>query len=202
MDKDMGVTASPSGSRPTDRAASSGVSPVPASIPNAAEKRILHAIERALSTLNDPTMNWQEYYRRLKRMPEQVLSHIRDAQVLFRLPEQANWPLLIEAFSKRPYTLTVRTQMTIGGQTFGYDQQQDDRMLYSMDRSMDRNLAMHMSRRCIRSVLEAVAEPFFEEAAKQYAQAIEARRAETATEIDGSVHESAVPKECAQKEQP
>lgn len=193
----MGAPPSGSGSRPSDRDAD-GVSPVPASIPNAAERRIRHAVERALETLNVPTMNWQEYYRRLRQMPDLVLSELRDAQVLFRLPEQADWPLIIEAFSARPYTLTVRTQMTIGGQTYGYDQHQDDRMLYRPP--MDRELAMHMSRQAIRATLEAVAQPFYEHAAIQFASAIEARRAETQ---GGSVaDESAVAKPGAQTEAP
>jgi hypothetical protein len=183
---DSGRSPKGSGSRPSGRAAK-GVSPVPASIPSAAEKRIMNAVERALATLNDPTMNWQEYYRRLKRAPELVLHNIREAQVLFRLPEQADWPLLIEAFEPRPYTLTIRTQMTIGGQTFGYDQQQDDILLYSRP-PVDRDLAVYMGRQAIRATLEAVAQPFYEQAALQFASAIEARRTE---KQGGSVHESA-----------
>ena len=105
----MGAPASRSGSRPTGRA-SKAVSPVPASIPSAVEDRILYAVKRALERLNDPTMNWQEYHRRLRATPDLVLHELREAQVLFRLPEQADWPLLIQAFAPRPYTLTIRTQ--------------------------------------------------------------------------------------------
>ena len=78
--------------------------------------------------------------------------------------------------------------MTIGGQTFGYDQQQDDRTLYG---ALPRDLAMHMSRHAIRATLEAVAQPFYEQSAIQFASAIEAHRAKTATEIGGLVYESA-----------
>ena len=163
-------------------------------IPSAAEGRILAAVKRALRPLDSPGMTWPEYYRRLQQMPGAVLDAIRDAQVLFRLPEQADWPLIIEAFRKRPYALTIRTQMTIGGQTFGIDSEQSDMALYT---ALPRDLAMHMSRHAIRATLEAVAMPFYEQAAIQFASAIEARRAETA-ETGSVADESAVPEADAQ----
>jgi hypothetical protein len=152
-------------------------------------ERIKRAVKRALEPLNSPNLSWQEYHRRLQATPDLVLHEIVESGVLFRLPEQADWPLIIEAFQKRPYALTVRTQMTVGGQTLGFDQQMDDRMLYGRV-PMDRDLARHMGKHAIRATLEAVAEPYYEQAALQFASAIEAHRAGT-TEI-GPVHESAV----------
>lgn len=184
------------GRSPTGRAVVNGASgespPQAASIPSAAEDRIVAAITRAVRPLHNPNLSWPEYYWRVQATPDLVLHELREAGVLFRTTEQADWPLIIEAFEARPFTLTVRTQMTIGGQTFGYDQQQSDQVLYTAPTS---DLARHMSRQAVRATLEAVAEPFYEQAAIQFAQAIEARRAETET---GSACESAVPKGCAQ----
>ena len=161
-----------------------------AGIPSAAEDRIIAAIARGVRPLHNPNLSWSEYYRRVQATPDLVLHELREAGVLFRTSEQADWPLIIEAFSSRPYTLTVRTQMTIGGQTFGFDQQQSDQLLYTAPTF---DLARHLSQHAIRATLEAVAEPFYEQAAIQFAQAIEARRAETGT---GSVaDESAVRKD-------
>jgi hypothetical protein len=63
--------------------------------------------------------------------------------------------------------------LTVGGQTFGYDQQNDDRLLFT---SLPTDLARHLGRQAIRATLEAVGEPYYGEAARHIAKAIEAHR--------------------------